>query len=58
MIRFRLSQDILLNLEGSPSEFSDFQSPLGFPIFSLSFPTTKFFFLFLIIRGTLLRAFL
>ena len=54
MIRFRLSQDILLKmsffLEGSPSDFSDFQSSLGFPIFSLNFPTAKIFFLFLIIR--------
>ena len=38
-----------LFIEGNPRDFSDFQSSLGFPILSLSFPTTKFFFLFLII---------
>ena len=53
MIMFYCSQDIVedeLFVEGSPSDFSDFQSSLGFPIVPLSFPTTKFFFLFLIIR--------
>ena len=49
MIRFRLSEDILLKisfLEGSLSDLSTFQSSLGFPVFSFSFPTTEFFFLF------------
>ena len=53
MIRFCLFQYILLKMifvDGSCCDFSDFQSSLGFAIFSLSFPTTKVFFLFLIIR--------
>ena len=31
-------------LEGRPKDFIDFQSSLGFPIFSFSYPTTKGFF--------------
>ena len=45
-------------LEGSPKDFNDFQSSLGFPIFSFSFLTTKVFFLSLIKYCTLLHAFL
>ena len=33
-----------LSLEGNPRDFKDFQSSFGFPIFSLSFPITIFFF--------------
>ena len=44
-------------LEGRPKDFSDFQSSLGFPIFSFSFPTTNVFFLLLIKYCILLRAF-
>ena len=41
-------------LEGRPKDFKDFQSSFGFPIFSFSLPSTKFFFLLLIMRCTLL----
>ena len=63
MIMIRLFQDkslmVKLNcLEGSAKDFNDFQSSLGFPIFSFSFPTTKVFFLSLIKYCTLLGAFL
>ena len=44
-------------LERRPKDFNEFQSSLGFPIFSFSFPTTKVFFLSLIKYCTLLRAF-
>ena len=62
MIKFHLSQDKSLQmsffLEGNPRDFKDFQSSFGFPILSLSFPITKFFFLSFIIRWTLFRDFL
>ena len=45
-------------LEGNPRDFKDFQSYFGFPILSLSFPITKFFFLSFIIRWTLFRDFI
>ena len=44
-------------LEGGPKDFNDFQSSLGFPVFSFSLLAIKVFFLSLIKYCTLLLAF-